>query len=94
MGCIYEIWTLEQVKGYNQIHANVKDKGDAIIFRSRDLKKVRQKLRLPNFDTSRFRGTESIKTTLKNNDGIISARSPDCGKILQFSFRKGYVDEI
>ena len=59
---------------------------NTIIFRSRDFKKAlspcRQELRSPNFDANRFRGTDSIKTTLKNNDGVIIVRSRDFGKIL------------
>ena len=46
----------------------MKDTDDAIIFRSQDFKKAvspcRQELQSPNFDTSKFRGTSSIKTTL------------------------------
>ena len=37
---------------------------------------------LKNFDTIRFRDTDSIKTTLKNNDDVIVARSREFGKIL------------
>ena len=57
---------------------------DTIIFRSRGFKKAaslcRQELRSPNFNTSRLGGTDSIKTTLKNNDDVIIA-SRDFGKI-------------
>ena len=60
MGCIYQIWT------NFKFHANMKYIDDSIIFRSRDFKKAgspcRQELRSPpNFDKSRFRGTDSIK---------------------------------
>ena len=72
----------------------MKDTDDAIIFRSQDFKKAvspcRQELQSPNFDTSKFRGTSSIKTTLKDNDDFIIEKSCDFGKILQFPFRKGY----
>ena len=72
----------------------MKDTDDAIIFRSRDFKKAvspcHQELQSPNFDTSKFRGTNSIKTTLKDNDDFIIEKSRDFGKILQFPFRKGY----
>ena len=64
----------------------MKDMDDAIIFRSRGFVKAvspcRQELQSPNFDTNRFRGTDSLKTILKNNDDVIIARSRDFGKIL------------
>ena len=86
MGYIYQIWTLEYVRDDNQIHANMKDLDDAIIFRSRDFIKAvspcRKELRSPNFDANRFRGTNLLKTILKNNNDVILARSRDFGKIL------------
>ena len=70
----------------NQIHANMKDTYNAIIFRSHDFKKAVgpccQEIRSLNFDTIRLRGTDSIKTSLKNNDDAIVARSREFGKIL------------
>ena len=64
----------------------MKDADDTIIFRSRDFKKAvsqcRQELPTPNFDLIRFRGTNSIKGTLKDNDDVIISRSRDFGKIL------------
>ena len=61
---------------------------NTIIFGSRDFKKAvspcLQELRSPNFGTNRFRGTDSIKTILKNNDNVV----------INVFFRKGYVDEI
>ena len=35
-----------------------------------------------------------MKTNLKNNDDVIIAKSRDFGKILQFPFRQGHVEEI
>ena len=76
----------------------MKDTYNAIIFRSHDFKKAVgpccQEIRSLNFDTIRLRGTDSIKTSLKNNDDVIVARSREFGKILQFPFRNGYRDEI
>ena len=98
MCCTDQIWTLEQVKDDNQFSGNVKDMNDAINFRTRGFKNAvspcRKELRSPNLDPSRFRGTDSIKTTFKKNDDVIIARSRESGKILQFPFRNGYVDEI
>ena len=97
MGCFCQIWALEQVRDDNQIHVNMKDTDDAIIFRSHNFKKAVgpccQELRSLNFDKIRFRDTDS-KTTLKDNDDVIIASSLDFGKILQFPFRKGYLEEI
>ena len=42
----------------------------------------RQELQTSNFDLSRFRGTNSINGTLKDNDDVIIVRSRDFGKIL------------
>ena len=57
-----------------------------LFFRSHDFKKALgpcyQELRSLYFDTVRFRGTHSIKTTLKNNDDVIVSRSRKFGKIL------------
>ena len=64
----------------------MKDTDDAIIFRSHDFKKAVglccQELWSLYFDTVRFRGTDSIKTTLKNNDDVIVSRSRKFGEIL------------
>ena len=64
----------------------MKETDGAIIFRSRDFKKAvypcRQELQTSNFDLSRFRGTNSINSTLKDNHDVIIVRSHDLGKIL------------
>ena len=47
-----------------------------------------------NADWVRFRGTDSIQTTLKNNDDVIIAKLCDFVKIVYFSFREGYINQI
>ena len=43
---------------------------------------VVKNLQTSNFDLSRFRGTNSINGTLKDNHDVIIVRSRDLGKIL------------
>ena len=65
----------------------MKDTDDAFFFfRSRKFQKAvsscRQELQTPNFDLSRFRATDSLKTTLKDKDEVVIARSRGFGNIL------------
>ena len=98
MGSVYQIQALKQVRDNHHIHTNMKHTVEAFDFKSREFQRAtspcRQELQTPNFDLNRFRSTESNKTTSKDNDNVVIARSRDFGKILQFLSRKDYVDKI